>query len=129
MAIENHVSEKAKQHFYRAIEASKYRAFDVAEQEYREAINIDPNFAEAHYNLGLLLINSKRFEEAEKEFLEVVRIRPDARAYGNLGILYFETGKKEKAKEALLKAKELFEKQKNFKESKICEEYLARLME
>jgi len=61
---------------------------DEAEKECREAIRINPNFAPAHYNLGVLLKNLKRYEEAEKEFREVIRINPNfAPAHYSLGVL------------------------------------------
>jgi Flp pilus assembly protein TadD len=126
MGIEEVVS-KAREHFLKGIQACKWRAFDIAEEEFRKAIELDASLADAHYHLGFLFLGLKRFEEAKKEFEEVVKLRPDAKAYGNLGILYFEAGDKEKAREALLKAKELFEKEKSYQEAKICEEYLAKL--
>jgi len=46
------------------------KEYDKAEKELREAIRINPNFAEAHGNLGLLLKNLKRYDEAEKEILK-----------------------------------------------------------
>jgi len=55
---------------------------------YREAIRINPDFAEAHGNLGLLLSNLKRFDEAEEEYRGAIRINPDyTEAHYNLGIL------------------------------------------
>ncbi|RZB29391.1 MAG: hypothetical protein AEth_01208 [Candidatus Argoarchaeum ethanivorans] len=55
---------------------------------YKEAIRINPDNAEAHYNLGILLKDLKRFDEAEKECREAIRINPDyVEAHNNLGIL------------------------------------------
>ncbi len=54
----------------------------------------------------------KNYPEAEKEYRAAIKINPDyAEAYGNLGFLYIEMGKKEEAKKELQKAKELFKKQ------------------
>ncbi|NCS91409.1 MAG: tetratricopeptide repeat protein, partial [Candidatus Altiarchaeum hamiconexum] len=51
-------------------------------------IKINPNYSEAHNNLGNLLQNLKRYEEAEKEYREAIRINPDyADAHNNLGNL------------------------------------------
>ena len=44
------------------------------EKEYREAIKLNPNFAATHNNLGLLLKNLNRFEEAEKEFRTAAKL-------------------------------------------------------
>jgi len=41
-----------------------------------------------HHDLGNLLYRSRRFEEAEKEYREALRLEPDfARAHANLGFL------------------------------------------
>jgi len=58
------------------------------EKELREIIRANPNHAEAHYNLGILLQDLKRNEEAEKEYKEANKINPNyADAHNNLGIL------------------------------------------
>ena len=44
-------------------------------EEFREAIRINPEDVEAHNKLAdLLLYNLKRYNEAEKEFMEAKRI-------------------------------------------------------
>ena len=71
---------------------------DEAEKECREALKINPDFAEAHYNLGVLLGNKGRKEDAEAEYRESLRIKPDfAFAHNNLGALLTEMGRKEDA--------------------------------
>ncbi len=74
---------------------------DNAEKEFKDAIKINPDYAIAHYNLGILLDDLKRYDEAEKEYRKAIRINPDyADAYYNLGILLkdlkrFEEAEKE----------------------------------
>ncbi|PKP57053.1 MAG: hypothetical protein CVT89_05130, partial [Candidatus Altiarchaeales archaeon HGW-Altiarchaeales-2] len=52
----------------------------------------------AHNNLGALLANLKRYEEAEKEFREAIRINPnDAEAHNNLGNLLADLNRYEEA--------------------------------
>ncbi|MEA1870093.1 MAG: tetratricopeptide repeat protein [Euryarchaeota archaeon] len=49
---------------------------------------IENDTAVFHHDLGNLLYRSKRFEEAEKEYREALRLEPDfARAHANLGFL------------------------------------------
>ncbi len=49
---------------------------------------IDDDTAMFHHDLGNLLYRSRRFEEAEKEYREALRLEPDfARAHANLGFL------------------------------------------
>ena len=42
-----------------------------------EALRIDPDFEEAHNNLGVALIHKGKIEEAIFHFREALRIRPD----------------------------------------------------
>ncbi|OQX22666.1 MAG: hypothetical protein BWK75_00190 [Candidatus Altiarchaeales archaeon A3] len=104
--------------------------FEEAEKEYKEAIKINPNFATAHYNLESLLINLTRYEEAEEEFREAIKINPNfAEAHAYLGLLlYVQTKNKDKAKEEILKAKDLFEKQGRINDVKLCDEYLKKFV-
>ncbi len=46
----------------------------AAERELREALEISPEFVEAHHELGLLYTRQKEFAKAEHQFLEAVRI-------------------------------------------------------
>ena len=49
---------------------------------------IENDTAIFHHDLGNLLYRSRRFEEAEKEYREALRLEPDfARAHANLGFL------------------------------------------
>jgi tetratricopeptide (TPR) repeat protein len=103
-----------------------------AEELLREAIKINPDYAEAHVNLGSLLVSLERYDEAEKEYREAIKINPDyAGAHFRLGELYvkllelrrikadqadkiIDEGRKE-----ILEAKKLFEKQKKIDISNI----------
>lgn len=60
---------------------------DEARDAYRRALELDPHHAEAHVNLGRLLVESERAEEAETHFRAVLVDHPDhATAWFNLGI-------------------------------------------
>jgi tetratricopeptide (TPR) repeat protein len=60
---------------------------DEARDAYRRALELDPHHADAHVNLGRLLVESDRAEEAETHFRAVVADHPDhATAWFNLGI-------------------------------------------
>jgi tetratricopeptide (TPR) repeat protein len=64
----------------------KQKRYDDAEQAYREAIRLDPFWAKAHNNLGVVLGLQEKYPEAEKEFREAVRLKPDfAEAHFGLG--------------------------------------------
>ncbi len=64
----------------------------------RKIIESNPDFALAHNNLGLLLADMGRKEDAEAEYRETLRINPDyAYAHYNLGNLLSDMGRKEDA--------------------------------
>jgi tetratricopeptide (TPR) repeat protein len=45
--------------------------------EYRTALRLRPDYAEAHYNLGNALIHSHDLAVARAEFAEALRLKPD----------------------------------------------------
>jgi protein O-mannosyl-transferase len=60
---------------------------ELAMNEYRESIRIDPSYAEAHLGLAVCLENSGKIEEAINEHQKAVKIDPDnAQYHNNLGI-------------------------------------------
>jgi tetratricopeptide (TPR) repeat protein len=63
-----------------------------AEAEYRAALALWPDFAEAHYDFGTLLMDVPgRSSEAVQQFNEALRIRPDyAEAHHNLAIVLMD---------------------------------------
>jgi arylsulfatase A-like enzyme/tetratricopeptide (TPR) repeat protein len=68
--------------------------FDKAIAHLEEAISIDPEHSSlAHNNLGAALLEKKMLEQAEKELLKALEMRPRIPdAHYNLGLLYEEKG-------------------------------------
>ena len=59
---------------------------DEAIAGYREAIRLEPDYAEAHYNLGIALQDKGQLDEAIAAYREAIRLKPDsAEAHYNLG--------------------------------------------
>ena len=59
-----------------------------AEESYREAIRINPNYFFAYNNLGLLLEEQERYDEAESVYRQAIRLNPNIiDAYESLGQL------------------------------------------
>ena len=58
-----------------------------AQFDYLRAIKLNPDYPEAHYNLGFLYEDLQQIEEAKGEYLAAVQGRLDA-AYNNLARLY-----------------------------------------
>jgi tetratricopeptide (TPR) repeat protein len=59
----------------RESEAAKH--VEESKRYYREAIRLFPEYVEAHKNLGNLLINERRYDEAMASFSAAIRINPD----------------------------------------------------
>jgi len=72
-----------------------------AEQAYRGALEVDPSFSEVLNNLGALLRDTERVEEAVTMLREAVRVRPGfASAQLNLGLALEDSGDDEGAERA-----------------------------
>ena len=67
---------------------------DGAEREYRTALKLNPENANAHYNLATVLIEKRRLDEATFHCQESLRIAPDTfEAHLNLGRILVDTDK------------------------------------
>ena len=76
-----------------------------AELLYRKAIELKPDFAEAHSNLGNLLNGIGKLQEAELSFRKAIELKPDfAQAQYNLGNLLSNFGKLQEAELSYKKA-------------------------
>ncbi len=66
--------------------------------EYQAALRINPDYAEAHYNLGVVYGQQGRIDEAIREYQAALRINPDyAEAHHNLGLVYGQQGRTDEA--------------------------------
>ena len=79
-----------------------------AELSTRKAIEIKPDFAEAHSNLGSILSSLGKLKEAELSLKKAIEIKPDfADAYYNLGNILKDTSKLQEAEISYRKAIEI----------------------
>ncbi|MDA9990909.1 tetratricopeptide repeat protein [Paracoccaceae bacterium] len=78
---------------------------DAALENYKQAISIEPNYAEAYYNMGIALQEQGKLDEAIEAYNKALAIKPDyADAYNNMGIALKAQGKLDQAIEAYNKA-------------------------
>jgi tetratricopeptide (TPR) repeat protein len=49
-------------------------------RHYQEALRLDPNYANAHYNLGAALEGEGRITEAIEQYQQALKLRPDMTA-------------------------------------------------
>jgi tetratricopeptide (TPR) repeat protein len=92
------VAPEARASFERANELRDGGRLDEAAAAYREAIRIDPGFAEARNNLGSVLGRQGRAAEAVEEISKAIEIAPDlSAAHNNLAIVLAMQGDTEQA--------------------------------
>jgi tetratricopeptide (TPR) repeat protein len=62
------------------------KKLELAEKNYRQAISLKPDYAEAHLNLGVALGDQGKANDAINSYRKAIEIKPDyAEAYNNLG--------------------------------------------
>ncbi|MDQ6785687.1 MAG: tetratricopeptide repeat protein [Acidobacteriota bacterium] len=84
--------------------------YNLAEESYRKAIELNPNFALAYGNLGLSLVKDEsRLKEAEESYRKAIELDPNfADAYISLGnLLLKDESRLKEAEESYRKAIEL----------------------
>ena len=87
------------------VAAGKYKE---AFLHYRNVVNVDSENVDAYYNLGIILLNSRQFEQAGAVFKKVMELDPEeAQAYGQLGSTYLGLNRLQEAKAFLRKSVEL----------------------
>ena len=70
---------------------------EEAAEAYRKALELDPESASAHYNLGVSLARSGEFAEAETHLRAALKRTPNAQTYTGLGVVLLQQGKAEEA--------------------------------
>ena len=87
---------------------SKLRKYDEAIENYRQAILLKVNYADAYHNLANAQRQKGQLEESVANYKKAIRFNNDhAYAYSNLGIVLSEQGKFEEAVEQYRKALDL----------------------
>jgi tetratricopeptide (TPR) repeat protein len=78
-----------------------------AQENYKKAIELEPNYAAAHYNLGGLYEELVQLEKARAEYRAAINIDPDFdAAINNLARLQIEAGNHDHAVQLLLRGLE-----------------------
>ena len=70
----------------------------------QKTVQLDPQDAEAHYNLGIVMQDLGRLDEAETIYKKAITLKPDHKAHNNLGIVMQELGKLDEAEASYKKA-------------------------
>jgi tetratricopeptide (TPR) repeat protein len=95
-------------HSNKGTEAFNSGLYDTAEQHLKMAIQTDPTYVLAYFNLGKVYQKQRKWDKAIEAFEQATQRASDNPSYFyDLGEAYFETKQLEKAEGALKKAAEL----------------------
>jgi len=88
-----HLGEFRRNEFTYGAAFSQAGYYDQAIREFTLALETNPNYAEAHYNLGTLYLKQAKPEEARRHLLRALELRHDyPDALNNLGMLAAQAG-------------------------------------
>ena len=76
---------------------SNARACRGGGEQYRKALELDPESASAHYNLAASLARSGEFAEAERHFRAALERSPNTQTYTGLGVVLWQQGRVDEA--------------------------------
>jgi len=102
----------ANEYFQQGLNFAAQQNAASAEEAFRRAIQIDPNFAEAHANLGSILANQNKLAEALPYFENAIRLKPNVpEFYYMLARVLSAQNKTAEAVESVKKARDLYRNQ------------------
>ena len=70
----------------------------------QKSVQLDPQDAEAYYNLGIVMQELGRLDEAEAIYKKAITLKPDHKTHNNLGIVMQELGRLDEAEATYKKA-------------------------
>jgi 4-hydroxyphenylacetate 3-monooxygenase len=86
----------------------RHGAFDLAEQAFRKALELEPTAETAMNELGNLLVFLERFDEALLQYQEAQKVHPTSTtSFGNIGYCYYRWGNLGEAQQWLERRVEL----------------------
>jgi tetratricopeptide (TPR) repeat protein len=89
---------------YEGMAALKYTEGNIEEAKelFITAVGHNPELPDAHFQLGVIYLNGKDYDRAERSFREVLKYKDDSEAYSRLGRIYNDRQQYEKAESAFV---------------------------
>lgn len=95
-------------YFNSGVDLYRQREIPKAIQAYQKVIELDPMYAEAYNNLGIIYQDIGDFDKAIEAYQKAIEVNPQyMKAYNNLGILLFLNNRYEESTQAFQKALEI----------------------
>ena len=106
--LEHPVKKKALEEAYRAQQLARANHLPKASAKLEHAIRIDPEYRDAHWNLGVEYARAGRNAEAKSEFQKALKIGPPAAIlYADLALTSLALGERQEAESMARKALQL----------------------
>jgi DNA-binding helix-hairpin-helix protein with protein kinase domain/Flp pilus assembly protein TadD len=81
--------EEAQRYFAEGVQLTKTRHYQEAASVYQQAIDLNPELAEAHHELGFALYKIGKYKESIAASQQAIKLQPDdAGTHRNLGLAY-----------------------------------------
>ena len=98
-SLRHKLVQKAVNAFHRASKFAASGAWQLGALELQKALAIDPNYAEAHANLGATYLHMGRIDEGATELRRAIALDPATSGYhANLAVALAQLGKNDDAK-------------------------------
>lgn len=115
--------KKSSEYVQEGIDFIEAQDFQRAEISFKQALEKNPQNAEAHYGLGGIYNYQGRYKEAEEAFKTALRLDPaQMDAHFSLGYTYEQMGEMEKAE----KEKKIYARQKKLYDKFLADEQAKR---
>ncbi|PIW95583.1 hypothetical protein COZ84_02710, partial [Candidatus Kuenenbacteria bacterium CG_4_8_14_3_um_filter_39_15] len=96
----------------------RWKQYDKSISEYKTAIAIQPNYADAMHNLANTYLEINKVEEAIYWYSQAIKFGPRLwQSYQNLGAIYYQLGELKKAEELFAQAVEINPSDENLKKN------------
>jgi protein involved in polysaccharide export with SLBB domain len=96
--VSKQATAEARRLYKLGVKYGRGRLFKQASELFQKAIELNPNYADAHYGLGQANFDQGRWEDAIRSFENALRINPkDKEARAKLDAVYVRAGRKTKA--------------------------------